>query len=88
MVVELSGPSYIYGDNMSVIHNTQIPESVLNNKSNSVCYHDVHEAVAMVDFLTGHISTNDNPADLYTKVIYGGHNRYHLVDPMLYYMAY
>ncbi len=27
MGVELSGPSYIYGDNMSVIHNTQRPES-------------------------------------------------------------
>ena len=25
MGVPLTGPSYIYGDNMSVIHNTQIP---------------------------------------------------------------
>ena len=38
MGVPLSGPSYIYGDNMSVIHNTQRPESTLKKKSNSVCY--------------------------------------------------
>jgi hypothetical protein len=36
MGVSVSGPSYIYGDNMSVIHNTQRPESTLKKKSNSV----------------------------------------------------
>ena len=25
MVVRISGPTYVYGDNMSVIHNTQLP---------------------------------------------------------------
>ena len=47
MGVEIYGPSYIYGDDMSVIHNTRQPESVLKNKSNYVCYHDVCEEVAM-----------------------------------------
>ena len=87
MGVELSGPSYIYGDNMSVIHNTQRPESVLKKKSNSVSYHAVREAVAMGECLTGHISTNENPADLCTKVIYGGQKRDHLVGLMLYDIA-
>jgi hypothetical protein len=32
MVVALSGPTYVYGDNMSVVHNTQRPESVLKKK--------------------------------------------------------
>ena len=49
MVVEISGPSYIYGDNMSVICNTQQPESVLKKKYKSVSYHDVHDAVAMLE---------------------------------------
>ena len=52
----ISGPSYIYGDNMSVIHNTQYPESVLKKKSNSICYHTICEAVAMGECVTGHIS--------------------------------
>jgi hypothetical protein len=29
MGVPIAGPMYIYGDNMSVIHNTQRPESTL-----------------------------------------------------------
>ena len=37
MGVPISGPSFVYGDNMSVIHNTQRPESRLNKKSNSIC---------------------------------------------------
>jgi hypothetical protein len=37
MGVRISGPSYIYGDNMLVIHNTQRPESMLKKKSNSIC---------------------------------------------------
>jgi hypothetical protein len=36
MGVALSGPIYVYGDNMSVVHNTYRPESVLTNKSNSI----------------------------------------------------
>ena len=34
--VLISGPSYIYGDNMSVIYNTQHPEYTLKKKSNSI----------------------------------------------------
>ena len=47
MGVPISGASFIYGDNMSVIHNTQRPESVLKKKSNSICYHAIREVVAM-----------------------------------------
>ena len=47
MGVEIYVPTYIYGDNMSVIHNTSKPESFLNKKSNIICYHFVREAVAI-----------------------------------------
>ncbi|KAI2490354.1 Reverse transcriptase (RNA-dependent DNA polymerase) [Fragilaria crotonensis] len=87
MGVELAGPSYIYGDNMSVIHNTQRPESVLKKKSNAVCYHAVREAVAMGECLTGHVSMHDNPADICTKIIPGGQKRDHLVGLILYDIA-
>jgi hypothetical protein len=36
MGVALSGPTYVYGDNMYVVHNTQRTESVLKKKSNSI----------------------------------------------------
>ena len=47
MGVRIESPIYIYGDNMSVIHNTSKPESTLKKKANSVCYHHyIREAVA------------------------------------------
>jgi hypothetical protein len=41
MGVAIDGPTYVYGDNMSVVHNTQRPESVLKKKSNAICYYAV-----------------------------------------------
>ena len=57
----IARPTYTYGDNMSVIHNTQRPESMIRKKSNSICFHAVREAVAMGELLTGHIQTMENP---------------------------
>ena len=75
MEVAISGPSYIYGDNMSIIHNTQWPESVLKKKSNTICYHAIREGVAIGECLTGHLSSHDNPADLCTKILPGEQKR-------------
>ena len=47
MGVQISGPAYVYGDNMPVIHNIQHPESALRKKSKSICYHSMLESVAM-----------------------------------------
>jgi hypothetical protein len=47
MVAALSDPTFVYGDNIYVVHNTQRPESVLKKKSKSICYHAVHESSAM-----------------------------------------
>ena len=75
MGVPLSGPFYIYGDNMSVIHNTQRPESTLKKKNNSIYYHALREDVAMGECLTTHIPTKDNLSDMMTKVLYGSKKR-------------
>ena len=68
MGVSISGPSLIYGDNMSVIHNTQQPDSRLKKKSNSVFYHAISEYVAMKESLTGHVPSVDNPAENFRKL--------------------
>ena len=75
MGVPIEGPSYVYGDNMSVIHNTTKPESVLKRKSNSICYHFVRETVAMRECLSCHIPTEKNVADLLTKILFGSKRR-------------
>jgi hypothetical protein len=36
MGVTLSGPTFVYRDNMAVVQNTHRPESVLKKKSNSI----------------------------------------------------
>ena len=83
MGVAIDGPTYIYGDNMSVIHNTSKPESCLKKKSNSICYHFVREAVAAKECLTTRVPTLRNFADLLTKVLFGKKRR-DLVGGVLY----
>jgi hypothetical protein len=66
--VALSGPTFVYGDNMSVVHNTHRPESVLKKKSNSICYHAVRESAAMGESIIGHVHSVDNPADIRVNI--------------------
>ena len=76
--VPISGPSYIYGDTILVINSTQRPKYSLKKKSHSICYCVIHESIAMGKFLTGHVGTNENCANLSTKVLYGGKRRFHV----------
>ena len=87
MGVPIAGPTYTYGDSMSVIRNTQRPESTLRKKSNSICFHAVLEAVAMGELLTGHVRTTENLADLLTKVVAGGAKRNYLIRLLLFDLA-
>jgi hypothetical protein len=84
MGIPISGPSYVYGDNMSVINNTQRPESTLKKKSKQICYHTIRESVAMGECLTVHIASQENLADIATKIIPGGQKRTYLVRQILY----
>jgi hypothetical protein len=83
MGVTLSGPTFVYGDNISVVHNTQRTESVLKNKSNSICYHAVRESAAMRESIIEHVPSVNNPADMCTKVVPGGQKRNHLIHFLL-----
>ena len=83
MGIKLSGPTYVLGDNMSVIHNTQRPESTLKKKSNSICYHFIRESVAMNESLTAHVESKKNKADLATKIIPAGQLRESLVSGLV-----
>ena len=78
MGVPLNGPTYVYGDNMSVIYNTSRPESTLKKKSNSICYDAVRETGASGKFLTTHCKTRDNCYDMMIKVLSGHKKRYNI----------
>ena len=77
-------PCWVYGDNMSVVCNVTRPESVLKKKAHEICYHYARESTVMGESVMSHIRSEDNPADICTKVIPGGHKRDSLVDMILY----
>jgi hypothetical protein len=83
MGVAIDGPTYISGDNMSVVHNTQRPACVLKKKSNALCYDAVQESAAMGESIIGHIPSVNNPADICTKAVPGGQKRDHLLGLLL-----
>jgi hypothetical protein len=79
MGVTIDGPTYVYGDNMSMVHNTQRPESVLKKKSNTLCYHAVRESISMGESIIGHVPSETNPSDIFTKAVSGDQKRDHLI---------
>ncbi len=83
MGIPLTGPSYIYGDNKSQVTNSTLPKLTLKKKCNSICYHAVRESVTMEESLITHILSENNHADLMTKVT-SGCKRRRLVGNILY----
>ena len=67
--IPCEGPAYIEGDNQSVLANTSIPDLILKKKSQSIAYHFICEGVARDEWQTSYINTNENEADLLTKVL-------------------
>jgi hypothetical protein len=65
--VPLDGPSWLFGDNQSVITSSTIPHSALNKRHNALSYHKVREAIAAkyINFIK--IDGKNNPADILTK---------------------
>jgi hypothetical protein len=83
MGVNIDGPTYVYGDNMSLVHNTQRPESVMKKKTNAICYHAVRESAAMGESIIVHVLYVNNPSDICTKAVPGGQKRDHLIGLLL-----
>jgi hypothetical protein len=80
--IPIAGPTNVRCDNQSVVTNSTKPDSVLNKKHCSVCYHRVREAVAAGTIRVGKEDTNDNLADLFTKPL-GLPQRHHLITQIL-----
>jgi len=68
-------PTYIFGDDQSVLANTSRPHSGLKKKSSSIAYHYAREGVAKDEWRTTYINTHSNPADMFTKPLGGGEKR-------------
>ncbi len=83
MGAPIAGCSHIYADNKLQVTNSTELASVLRKKCNSICYHAVHESVAMGESIITHIKSGTNLADRVTKVLTGAKCR-KLVHNILY----
>jgi hypothetical protein len=67
MGIPVDEPSFVFGDNQSVLANTTNPTSA----SNAIAYHFVCEGVARYEWRMAYINTHNNIADMLTKPLAG-----------------
>ena len=87
MGIPVEDPTFIFGDNQSVLANTTIPESMLKKKTQSIAYHFVQEGCARDKWRTAYISTHDNVADMLTKPVLSGEKRWKFLRMLLHHLA-
>jgi hypothetical protein len=83
MGIPIDGPAWSFGDNMSVITSSTIPESSLNKRHNAISYHLVRECVAAKVIYLLHIDGRLNPSDVLTKSL-GWVKFWPLIQPLLF----
>ena len=83
MGIPLDGPSWMFGDNQSVLTSSTIPESALNKRQNALSYHLVRECIAahIISFM--HFECKHNPSDFLTKFL-SWPNIWPLMQPLLF----
>jgi len=62
-------PTYMLGDNKSVVDSAGLVARRLNKKHNAICFHAVREAAAAGWLAVGWEPTESNIADIFTKVL-------------------
>ena len=87
MGISVPEPTFIFGDNQSVLANTTRPHSVLKKKSSSIAYHFVREGVAKDEWRTTYLNTHLNPSDLLTKSLPSGDKRARFTSYFLHYLG-
>ena len=81
--VPLDGPSWLFGDNKSVVNSSTIPHSTLSKRWNALSYHRCREAVAAGYVRFEHIAGDQNPSDILTKPLPRYKARV-ITDPLLF----
>jgi hypothetical protein len=69
MGITVDEPTFVFGDNQSVLENTANHTSTLKKNSNAIAYHFIRKGVAHDEWRTTYINTNDNVADMLTKLL-------------------
>jgi endo-beta-N-acetylglucosaminidase D len=83
MGIPIDGPSWMFGDNQSVITSSTIPHSSLNKRHNALSYHRVREAISAEILYFLHVDGKLNPSDVLTKFLAWA-KFWPLIQPMLF----
>jgi hypothetical protein len=67
MGIPLDGPSWMFGDNESLISSATFPHYTLNKRHNAISYHCVRECIAAKVLYLLHVSGKLNLTDMLTK---------------------
>ena len=65
--VPVEGPSYMFGDNKTVVDTASVPAGKLHKRHNALAYHKTRYAVAADIIRFFHIAGVTNPADILSK---------------------
>ena len=87
MGIPVEDPAFIFGDNLSVLANTTMPESMLKKKTQSIPYHFVQEGCACDEWRNAYISTHENVAEILTKPLPSGEKRWKFARMLLHQLA-
>lgn len=82
--IQVNNHCFVYGDNQSVVWKMSMPDPMLKKKTSSIAYHFVREGVSRDCWRTTYIKSILSPADLLTKALPAGINRYRKVRQILY----
>ena len=86
MGIPYEDPTFVYGDNKSVLANTSMPGSTLKKTMNSLSYHFICEGFARDEWRTAYVNTNFNLADFLTKCLPSGEKRRGFVRKFLHWL--
>lgn len=65
--VNVEGPTFLFGDNHSVVDSASVPQSKLNKRHVALSYHKVRETIAAGAVRFEWIEGSENPADILSK---------------------
>jgi hypothetical protein len=75
--IPIHGPTVVFCDNESVVHNLNNPESTLKKKHNSIAFHKTRESVASKAIEVDRVKSELNTSDLLTKTLTGTKTEFH-----------
>ena len=81
--VPISGKSYLFGDNESVVNSSTQPHGKLHKRHTALSFHHVREAIASGMIAFYHIPGASNPADILSKH-WGYQQIWEMLKPLLF----